>query len=152
MEMSQQAQAAVKKMFSLHTAYATKSLQANLILGLTTLTVAIAPVYLAFTEGSPSRLFWWLLYPAMIIIQQYYRQRRSPNLYAWLFVHVVTWFIIYSISGGPSWFIWVYAGLLAGNHMFFIDMALIQHQKDQLRATPEWKEAEEWMERNEQSN
>jgi hypothetical protein len=64
----------------------------------------------------------------------------------------VTWFIIYSISGGPSWFIWVYAGLLAGNHMFFIDMALIQHQKDQLRATPEWKEAEEWMERNEKSN
>ena len=140
--LSAKADAAIKEMMSLQTSLASKKLLANLILLIVTLTIAIAPAFLAFSERSISLLFLWLIYPAVIVIQQYFRSSKDASFYIWAFVHFVTWYIIYSISSGPTWFFWVYLGLVAGNHIFFIELTFINYQIQKLSETEGWKEVE----------
>ena len=147
--LSAGADAALKEMMSLQTSLASKKLLANLILLIVTLTIAIAPVYLAFGEGSISLLFLWLIYPAVIVIQQYFRSSKDASFYIWAFVHFVTWYIIYSMSSGPTWFFWVYLGLVAGNHIFFIELTLLNYKIQKLSETEGWKEVESRNQSNE---
>ena len=140
-DLSAEANAAINKMFSLQKSLAFKQFFATLILNTVTLTIAIAPVFLAFREGSISHLFLWLIYPVVIVIQQYFRQKKGRSFYIWGFVHFVTWYIINSMSSGPTWFFWVYIGLVTGNHIVFIELTLINYEIEKLSETEGWKEA-----------
>ena len=139
--LSTEGEAAMKEMINLNRSLVFKEFLCNIILSLTTLTVAIAPAFLAFTTGSISLLFLWLTWPAVMIIQQHVRSLRNARGYVWGIVHCVTWYVIYLISSGPSWFFWVYLGLIAGNHLLYITPTVIHYKIRNLSETDGWKEA-----------
>jgi len=142
--ISTEGEAAMREMIKLNASLEFKELLGKIILSLTTLTVAIAPAFLAFTTGSISLLFLWMTWPAVniiqLMIQRHVRSLRNTRGYVWHFVHYVTWYIIYSISSGPSWFFWVYLGLIAGNHLLYITPKVINYKIRNLSETDGWKE------------
>ena len=141
-EFSAEADAAMKEMINLQTSLEFKKILGNIILSFTTLAIAIVPPFLAYTNGSFLLLFLWLIYPAVIVIQQSFRSSKEKNFFIWTCAHYATWHIIYSISSAPSWFFWVYIGLASGNHIFFVELAVISNKIRNLSETDGWKEIE----------
>ena len=130
---------AAEAMRRLHYRRAFLQISSNVVRFLTTSTIAVAPVYLAFADGSLRMLFLWFLYPAAVITQNLFRKDDQSRSLAWGLALILAWFAISSISGGPDWFLWVFIGLCVGNHIVDLEIPAIQHQLDVITESDAWK-------------
>lgn len=136
-----EASVAAEAMRKLHYRRAYLQISSNVIRFLTTLTIAAAPIYLAFAEQSLRMLFLWLLYPAAVVTQRLFSSDDNPRPLAWGLGLIVSWFVISSISAGPDWFLWVFIGLCVGNHIAYLEIPGIQNQLDVITQSDAWKSA-----------
>ena len=118
---------------------------ANILLLLTTLTVALAPIFLAFSEGSWRLILLWLIYPAIVVIQNIFRSNPNSSSFTWGLTLVIAWLVICWLSSGPSWFLFVFIGLCVGNHLIFLEIPSIQKKLDRITESDGWKSAENYL-------
>ena len=78
-----EASVAAEAMRKLHYRRAYLQISSNVIRFLTTLTIAAAPIYLAFAEQSFRMLFLWLLYPAAVLTQRLFSSDDNPRPLVW---------------------------------------------------------------------
>ena len=134
-----EASVAAEAMKKLHYRRAYLQISSNVIKFVTSLTIATAPVYLAFAEQSFRMLFLWLLYPAAVMTQNLLRKNNKQRSLAWGLALIVSWFVLSSVSGAPEWFFWVFIGLCIGHHIVVFEIPEIQSQLDVITESDAWK-------------